>query len=180
MLFRSLVGGHCIGVDPFYLADCAQRLGQNPEIILAGRRINDGMSAYVAAGIAAALGSRDKRGNADILVLGLTFKENVPDLRNSKVVDMISALTAVGHRVDVCDPIADAAEAREEYRLGIVQEIPRDRRYDCVIAAVPHRDFSRLAVDDIERLLTPDGIVADIKGIWRDLRFADGIARWQL
>jgi UDP-N-acetyl-D-glucosamine/UDP-N-acetyl-D-galactosamine dehydrogenase len=176
----GLVGGHCIGVDPFYLADCAQRLGQNPEVILAGRRINDGMGSYIAGAISGALAATKKTHPARILVLGLTFKENVPDLRNSKVADVIEGLSGVGHRVDVHDPFADHDDARHEYGVDLISSLVGAVPYDCVVAAVPHDVFRSMTVGQIEALVVPNGVVADIKGIWRTMELAPGIARWQL
>jgi UDP-N-acetyl-D-galactosamine dehydrogenase len=173
----GLVGGHCIGVDPFYLAAAATRVGHHPEIILAGRRINDAMGAALAARIAAALPSRPQR----ILVLGLTFKENVPDLRNSRVVDLIGALAAHGHTVEVHDPLASPREAAELYDIRLLPDIAGlSRAYDAVVGAVPHRVYRDLSADALAALLRPDGLLADIKGMWRGLVLPPGLRRWQL
>lgn len=172
----GLVGGHCIGVDPYYLAHAAEQAGHNPEIILAGRRINDGVGDYVAANIDAAMSQPKGR----VLMLGLTFKENVPDLRNSKVIDVISALVERGHRVDVYDPHADAQEAKAQYDLDLVANLDSASGYDAVVGAVRHREFEAFAAADLLRLAADDAVVGDIKGMWRDLALPAGIKRWQL
>jgi UDP-N-acetyl-D-glucosamine/UDP-N-acetyl-D-galactosamine dehydrogenase len=178
----GLVGGHCIGVDPFYLAHCAQQLGHEAEVILAGRRINDGMGDYIArriadAAMAAGLGARPRS-----LVLGLTFKENLPDLRNSKVVDLIQGLQARGHDVAVHDPRADAAEAKLAYGIDLLADlfaIP-DGGYDCLIGAVAHDQYRELPEADLARLVKPRGLIADIKAIWRGRVLPSGRRHWQL
>ena len=167
----GLVGGHCIGVDPFYLADVSKRAGHDPEIILAGRRINDGMGSYVAERIAAEMGGTAGR----VLVLGLTFKENVPDLRNSKVIDVIRRLQELGHGVVVHDPLADPDEARREYGVDLSPELGAG--YDCVVGAVPHAAYADLP---LESLLRPGGLLADIKGIWHGQHLPEGLRRWSL
>ncbi len=171
----GLVGGHCIGVDPYYLAACAEAAGHRPEIILAGRRINDGMGEHFAGRIADACGTT--RGH--MLVLGLTFKENLPDLRNSKVVDLIRGLEARNHAVDVHDPHADPAEAKAVYGLSLLPSLPSSASYDCIIGAVPHESYCRMAAAEFAALLLPGGLVADIKGMWRSVALADSLRRWQ-
>jgi UDP-N-acetyl-D-galactosamine dehydrogenase len=171
----GLVGGHCIGVDPFYLAECAIGLGHHPEIILAGRKINDQMGDFIAGCITEALGNKPSR----ILVLGLTFKENVPDLRNTKVVDLIEGLRRRGHEVLVHDAIADAAEARREYGLDLLPDLSAGG-YDAVVGAVPHAAYASLSPAELARLVKPGGVVADIKGQWRSLSLPDGLRRWEL
>ena len=172
----GLVGGHCIGVDPYYLAHAAEAAGHNPEIVLAGRRINDGVGAYVAACVDALMPQGDGR----VLVLGLTFKENVPDLRNSKVIDVIKALAAHGHQVDVHDPHADAAEAKAEYGIDLLDSLENGYGYNAVVGAVRHREYEGFAADDLRKLVAGDGVVADIKGMWRGVTLPEGIQRWQL
>ena len=177
----GLVGGHCIGVDPFYLAACAKAAGHEPEIILAGRRINDGMGGYFADRIAAACKS-ETRFRPRTLVLGLAFKENLPDLRNSKVVDLIRALEAHGHNVDVHDSHVDRAEAAAMYSIATLDALPafdEGGAYDCVIGAVPHTSYCAFTAATLAALLKSDGLVADIKGIWRDLPLPAGLRRWQ-
>lgn len=177
----GLVGGHCIGVDPYYLADLAQRLGHHPEVILAGRRINDQMGHYVADQLARILArqSREHRA-ARLLVLGLTFKENVPDLRNSKVIDVIRGLVSWGHSVAVHDPLADRAEARREFGVELMGSLDAAAGFDGVVAAVPHRDYAAFDVARIAALTRPGGLVADIKGVWRHLALPAGLQRWEL
>ncbi len=168
----GLVGGHCIGIDPYYLAACAQAVGHEPEIILAGRRINDGMGDHFAARIAEHCGLSRPR----TLVLGLTFKENLPDLRNSKVVDLIHGLQTRGHAVDVHDPHADAAEAKSSYGLSLLPALPNGAAYDCLVGAVPHAAYREFTFAGVVK---PGGLVADIKGMWRDVALPEGLRRWQ-
>jgi UDP-N-acetyl-D-galactosamine dehydrogenase len=172
----GLVGGHCIGVDPFYLAHAAQNIGHDPEIILAGRRINDGMGPYVARMVSERLAN----GSGRVLVLGLTFKENVPDLRNSKVIDIVTALEAHGCEVDVHDPHADIDEAREHYGLELLPGLGEAAGYDAVVGAVQHREYLAFSGADLTGLLKSGGLVADVKGMWRRVPLADGYRRWQL
>jgi len=171
----GLVGGHCIGVDPFYLAECATQLGHHPEIILAGRKINDQMGDFIAGRISAALDDAPSR----ILVLGLTFKENVPDLRNTKVVDLIAGLQRRGHQVAVHDAIADAEEAEAEYGLSLLHDLS-EGGYDAVVGAVAHAAYANLPVEALEHLVAPGGLIADIKGQWRSMTLPDGLRRWEL
>ena len=171
----GLVGGHCIGVDPYYLSHRAQQLGHDPDVILAGRSINDRMGRWIADCLHERLGS--KAGSA--LVMGLTFKEDVPDLRNSKVIDVIRRLRELGHQVTVHDPRADAAEARHEYGLDLDPDA-LERRYDLVVAAVPHVEYRVLPAEAIADLATEGGCIADIKGMWRRLDLGPGVERWTL
>ena len=170
----GLVGGHCIGVDPYYLAHRAQELGHDPQVILAGRRINDGMSRFIANQISAGLKPQSR-----ILVLGLTFKEDVPDLRNSKVADLVHALIDHGHQVAVHDPLADAGAALHEYAIDLLPALSGGP-YDAVIGAVSHRPYREMDAAAIAALVTPTGMVADIKGMWRDRQLAASIRRWTL
>jgi UDP-N-acetyl-D-galactosamine dehydrogenase len=171
----GLVGGHCIGVDPYYLSHCAQSLGHLPRVILAGRAINDGMGGWIADQIH----SRRESRTGEVLVLGLTFKPDVPDLRNSKVVDVVRRLQWLGHRVTIHDPLADSAAARREYGLAPNPDA-LSRRYDVVVAAVPHRDYRAMAAGDLAALAEPGALIADLHGLWRDAAFPDGIDRWTL
>jgi UDP-N-acetyl-D-glucosamine/UDP-N-acetyl-D-galactosamine dehydrogenase len=171
----GLVGGHCIGVDPFYLAHRALEVGHEPEIILAGRRINDSMGAFVGNQIDAQVPRR-----ARILVLGLTFKENVPDLRNSKVVDIIETLRLLGHEVVVHDPLADAEEALEHYGITLASTFHDVGTFNAVVGAVAHTSYRAFTPSTFEALLERGGLVADIKAMWRDVRLPDGIRRWEL
>jgi UDP-N-acetyl-D-galactosamine dehydrogenase len=169
----GLVGGHCIGVDPYYLSFRAQQLGQEPHVILAGRSINDAMGAWVADRL------HERRGRpGTVLVLGLTFKENVPDLRNSKVIDVIRRLEALGHAVTIHDPLADGAEARHEYGVEL-DGGALDRSYDLVFAAVPHEEYRGMTDEQLAALLAPAGLLADLKGVFRG-RDVPGAARWSL
>ncbi len=157
----GLVGGHCIGVDPYYLAQCAQRYGYNPEIILAGRRMNDGMGAYVADRVIKLM---LKKGiqvlGSDILVLGFTFKENCPDVRNTKVVDIVKALGEYNLNITIYDPWANPAAVRHEYGLEVVNTLPADKKFDAAIAAVAHKAFEGM---DIASLLKPNHVIFDVK-----------------
>ncbi len=163
----GLVGGHCIGVDPYYLTHRAQEIGYHPEVILAGRRINDSMGAHVANRVARMMmakgfpvvGSR-------ILVLGLTFKENCPDLRNSKVVDMIAALREFHATVDVHDPWADPDDARHEYGLEPLAALPESPRHDAIVVAVAHDAYREMGPDRIRALARPGAILFDVKGLF--------------
>jgi len=176
----GLVGGHCIGVDPFYLAHAAQAIGHDPQVILAGRRINDAMGEVLAGRIADELKAAGRGNPARILVLGLTFKENVPDLRNSKVVDIVRGLEARGHQVAVHDPRADPQEARALYGIELVPDLDAAAGYDAVVGAVAHDAYRALDADRLARLLAPGGLVADIKGLWRDVTLPEGLRRWRL
>ena len=154
----GLVGGHCIGVDPFYLARCARDLGYNPEIILSGRRINDGMAEQIASELHEALRPRLKPGQVGrVLMLGLTFKENVPDLRNSKVADLIAAFARRGHLVTVADPMADPQEAHEEYGLALADNALSQGPYDLIVGAVSHRDYKALSAETLAALMPQGG-----------------------
>lgn len=157
----GLVGGHCIGVDPYYLTFKAESMGYHPEVILAGRRINDNMGAYVAKEVVKLLIKKShKVDGARILVLGITFKENCPDIRNSRVIDVISELSDFGCAVEVYDPWADAAEVKHEYRLALVEK--PSGKYDAVVLAVAHKEFVTL---DIDTLKKENSVVYDIKGV---------------
>ena len=170
----GLVGGHCIGVDPYYLSHLAQQVGHDPQVILAGRGINDGMGAWIAD----TLHERRSSKAGSVLVLGLTFKENVPDLRNSRTIDVIRRLSWLGHQVEVADPIADAQEVEREYGLHVSE--PDGRSYDLVIGAVGHEEYRSMSAAELERLVAPGGTVADIKGMWRGLELDAKVDRWVL
>ncbi len=175
------VGGHCIGIDPFYLAHVARTHGHNPEIVLAGRRINDDMGAYIAAAIAdeiAAGGS--SRGAEKVLVLGLAFKEDVPDLRNSKVIDIVRGLRSRGHSVDVHDPLADPAEAMALYKIELRPTLDGAEGYGCVVGAVSHSSYRAFTAETLASLIEPNGLVADIKSMWRHLALPPNLRRWEL
>lgn len=175
----GLVGGHCIGVDPFYLARCARDLGHNPEIILSGRRVNDGMAEQIASELHEQLQSRLKPGQVGrVLVMGLTFKENVPDLRNSKVADLVSAFARRGHLVTVTDPVADAEEAHHEY--GISLKADTEGPFDLVIGAVAHKPYKAMPPEAVAGLTHKDGIIADLKGMWRNHKWPSNLTYWQV
>nr|PZN63472.1 MAG: Vi polysaccharide biosynthesis UDP-N-acetylglucosamine C-6 dehydrogenase TviB [Pseudomonadota bacterium] len=162
----GLVGGHCIGVDPYYLTHKAQAIGYHPEMILAGRRLNDNMPLYVAAEIVRLMtGKRIHVKGSRVLVLGLTFKENCPDLRNSKVVDIIQELGKYGARVDVYDPWVNAQEARHEYGITPIPRLGRGR-YDAVVVAVAHQEFKDMGIRAIRRLTRPRSVIYDIKHVF--------------
>jgi UDP-N-acetyl-D-galactosamine dehydrogenase len=171
----GLVGGHCIGVDPYYLAHAAKAVGHDPEVILAGRRINDGMAGFVAAEI-----DRRLAGPSRILVLGLTFKENVPDLRNSKVADMVRSLEAAGHAVSVHDPIAAADDARGLYGIALLDGLDTATGFDAVIGAVAHDEYREIAPARLEAMTGPDALVVDLKGIWPDFDAGPSVRLWRL
>jgi len=159
----GLVGGHCIGVDPYYLTHKADKLGYHPQVILAGRRINDGMGKYVAEQtVKQMIASGSAVRGAHVIVLGLTFKEDCPDLRNSRVIDVIRELESYGAVVHVHDPVADAAEARHEYGVELVpfDALPRAA---AIVAAVAHREFRARPLDDFVGKLVPGGVYADVK-----------------
>jgi UDP-N-acetyl-D-galactosamine dehydrogenase len=162
----GLVGGHCIGVDPYYLTHKAQEVGYHPEVILAGRRINDNMSRHVAdetvklmlrKGIPV-LGSK-------VLVLGLTFKENCPDVRNTKVVDIIRTLERYNTKVDVYDPWISVADAQHEYGLKCLDEVPKLGEYAAIVLAVGHRQFMELGEEGIKAFGQPGAVLFDVKSI---------------
>lgn len=158
----GLVGGHCIGVDPYYLAQKAQEVGYHPEIILAGRRLNDGMGAYVAQEVIKLLVKKDIRvRGAQILVLGITFKENCPDVRNTKVVDILATLAEYGTDITIFDPWADPVEVKKEYGYDSVRCLENEMKFDAVILSVAHVEFQTL---DIKGLCKQQSVVYDVKG----------------
>ncbi|MDX8126339.1 Vi polysaccharide biosynthesis UDP-N-acetylglucosamine C-6 dehydrogenase TviB [Methylomonas sp. OY6] len=159
----GLVGGHCIGVDPYYLTHKAQAIGYNPEVILSGRRINDGMGVYVVSQLVKLmLKKRVHVQEANVLIMGLTFKENCPDIRNTRVVDIIAELKTYGVNVEVYDPWVNAAEAKHEYGITPVDK-PVAGKYDAIILAVAHDEFRKMAISDVRALGTPQAIVYDLK-----------------
>lgn len=161
----GLVGGHCIGVDPYYLAQKAQEYGYHPEIILAGRRMNDGMGKYVASEVVKLMVQNDiKVKGANILVLGITFKENCPDVRNTKAVDVINNLTSYGANVRILDPWASPEEVAHEYKLTTTKKVPNEK-FDAIVLTVAHKEFSSL---DLKSMLKPDGVLYDVKGILKN------------
>ena len=177
----GLVGGHCIGVDPYYLTHQAQQVGYHPEVILAGRRINDGMGKFIAEKtIKQMVRNGHPVKDKPIIVLGLTFKEDCPDLRNSRVIDVIEELQSYGARVVVHDPVAEAAEARHEYGVDLVawDDLPKSA---AIVVAVSHREFkSRKTADFLSKLET-DGVITDVKSMLDPADFAaSNVAVWRL
>jgi UDP-N-acetyl-D-galactosamine dehydrogenase len=155
------------------LSHLAQQLGHNPQVILAGRGTNDGMGAWIADAL------HDRRGKAgSALVLGLTFKENVPDLRNSRSFDLIRRLQWLGHSVEVADPYASPDEVQRDHGLQVTDLA--GRQYDLVVGAVAHREYRDLADDRLTSLLSPGGTLADLKGMWRDRSLGASLDRWTL
>jgi len=162
----GLVGGHCIGVDPYYLTHKAQQVGYEPKVILAGRKINDGMSEYISETLKLELNKNyDDLSKTKILVLGLSFKENCPDIRNSKVVDIIKSLESDGVRVDTYDPWIDPVLAKSEYNVDCLLEMPASGSYDAILIAVGHKEFTDYRRKDLTRYIDDKGIIFDVKSI---------------
>lgn len=161
----GLVGGHCIGVDPYYLAQKAQELGYHPEIILAGRRMNDGMGEYVAKQVLKLMIEKGLNiKDSEVLVLGITFKENCPDVRNTKVVDVIKALKDYGMKVSIYDPWADPKEVKHEYGLEVINTTP-NKQFDVLVLGVSHTEFTNV---DYKSLLKKESVLYDVKGFLND------------
>jgi UDP-N-acetyl-D-galactosamine dehydrogenase len=159
----GLVGGHCIGVDPYYLAQKAQEVGYHPEIILAGRRLNDSMGKYVATEVVKLMMRKDlKVIDSKVLILGFTFKEDCPDVRNTRVIDIYQELRNFDIQVDVCDPWASRDEVKHEYGIEIHSSISEQTKYSAVILAVAHDVFRELSV---RQIVADSGVVYDVKGI---------------
>jgi UDP-N-acetyl-D-galactosamine dehydrogenase len=168
----GLVGGHCIGVDPYYLAQKAQEFGYNPEIILAGRRMNDSMGSYVATEVVKSMIQKDiKIKGANILVLGITFKENCPDVRNTKAVDVIAALKEYNTNITIYDPWANIDEVKHEYGLDAVNQIPNNK-FDAIVLTVAHNEFTDL---DLDLLKKDNSIVYDVKNVIKDALKDNGL-----
>jgi UDP-N-acetyl-D-galactosamine dehydrogenase len=158
----GLVGGHCIGVDPYYLAQKAQEVGYHPEIILAGRRMNDSMGQYVASEVVKIFVKNDIQvKDAEVLVLGITFKENCPDVRNTRVVDVIQHLKEFGSKVTVFDPWANPSEVKKEYQVETLKSIPQ-QKFDGIVLAVAHQEFLTI---DFNKYLNKNGVIYDVKGV---------------
>ena len=161
----GLVGGHCIGVDPYYLAQKAQEVGYHSEIILAGRRLNDGMGKYIATELIKQMVIKDiKIKDANILILGFTFKENCPDVRNTKVIDIVNELITYNTKLLIFDPIADQKEVEEEYGVSILPKIEVEQKFDAIILAVAHNEFHNL---DLKKLKKDNSIIYDIKSFYK-------------
>ena len=172
----GLVGGHCIGVDPYYLAHRAAEVGHDPQIILAGRRTNDAMGAFVADQIERRLGAAE----GPVLILGVTFKENVPDVRNSQVPGVVAQLAARGIETAVHDPIADADEVKTRHGIRLLPGLEGAGPYACVLGAVAHAPYRAFTSATFASLLRPGGLVVDIKNMWRDTALPEGLRRWTL
>lgn len=161
----GLVGGHCIGVDPYYLTHKAEALGYHPQVILAGRRINDGMGAHVATKLVKEMIRREARVKGSrVLIMGFSFKENCPDLRNTRVIDIVEELKGYDVDVSVWDPWVDAAEARHEYGLELIEGQP-DGAYDAIVLAVAHEQFQELGIEKIRQLGAPNAVLFDVKSL---------------
>jgi UDP-N-acetyl-D-galactosamine dehydrogenase len=157
----GLVGGHCIGVDPYYLTHKAESLGYHPQVILAGRRINDNMGAHIANRVIKLMSVNEQPINkANVLVLGITFKENCPDIRNSKVIDVVRELQSFGTQVDVYDPQAEAEEVKHEYGLDLTTKL--NRKYHAIVLAVSHKDFETI---DWSMISDKKTVIYDVKGL---------------
>ncbi|MEM6781419.1 MAG: nucleotide sugar dehydrogenase [Pseudomonadota bacterium] len=167
----GLVGGHCIGVDPYYLAQCARDLGHDPEVILAGRHTNDTMGAYFANRLMRKMGE----GKKDVLILGFTFKENINDIRNTKVIDVYKTLADAGHNVIVHDPHANPEEVETHYNVELSANMPVGQTFDAVILAVSHKSYQQMGEAAIKGLLKPNGLLYDLKGLWRSHNFDPSI-----
>jgi UDP-N-acetyl-D-galactosamine dehydrogenase len=178
----GLVGGHCIGVDPYYLTHKAEAIGYHPQVILAGRRINDGMGAYVAQQtLKQLIKNRSPVPGAKVIVLGLTFKENCPDLRNSKVADVIGELKELGCDVSVHDPIADSNEAVHHYGVALTAWEDLPAQADAVVAAVPHRAYQTMPLSELLSRLKKNGVFIDVKSAFdRTAITAAGFRMWRL
>jgi len=162
----GLVGGHCIGVDPYYLTHKSQEAGYHPEMILAGRRINDNMGIYVASRVVRLMVQKSiSMPNARILVMGITFKENCPDVRNTRVVDVVEELKGYGSQIDIYDPWANPDEVLAEYGLNITTELPAAGQYDAIVIAVSHREFFAMTLADIRALGKEQHVLYDIKNV---------------
>jgi UDP-N-acetyl-D-galactosamine dehydrogenase len=165
----GLVGGHCIGVDPYYLAQKAQELGYHPEIILAGRRLNDSMGEYVASQVVKLMIKKGIAINgSNLLMLGITFKENCPDVRNTKIVDVVKALEDYGINITIYDPLANPKEVKHEYNLICHSELDSEFEYDAIVLGVAHKEFKKL---NVKNLLSNSGVIYDVKGV---LEVVDG------
>lgn len=178
----GLVGGHCIGVDPYYLTYKAEEIGYHPDVILAGRRINDGMGKYIAEQTVKKLIEAGKPvKSSKVLIMGITFKENLPDIRNTRVVDIFHELKEYGVIPSIFDPWADPKEVRHEYQLEMIKEIGLHAPYDAIVFAVKHREFTALSLDFLNTYLSSNPVLIDVKGILDRQEAASlGILYWRL
>lgn len=179
--FPGLVGGHCIGVDPYYLTHKAEQVGYHPQVILAGRRINDGMGKYIAERtIKSIVNAGHNVMGSTVTVLGLTFKEDCPDIRNSKVIDVIQEFSKFGIDVQVCDPWVSAKEAKDVYDVDVVDQ-DKLKPAHALVAAVAHKQFKELDSEAVQGLLVDQGAVIDVKGCWSAQDFKNGqVSYWRL
>ena len=162
----GLVGGHCIGVDPYYLTHKAEQLGYHPEVVLAGRRINDSMASWVCNRTVLAIAEKKIQiVGSTVLILGFSFKENCPDFRNTKVWDLVNSLHQYGLKTLVVDPYVDVKKVKEAYDINILQSIPQEKTFDAVLLAVAHSDFAMMDKIDWQKILKPCSVIVDIKGI---------------
>lgn len=176
--YPGLVGGHCIGVDPYYLVHKSKQVGYDPQVILSGRRINDGMPAFIAKRLAQQLIQRGKfPQQTKILVMGITFKENVADIRNSKVAELVKELMQYSINVHVTDPLASPNQLAHEYNLTLIDRISDD--YDAVIVAVNHEEYLKLDYDYFKTIMKENPILLDLKGIYNRKK-ANGMLYWRL
>jgi len=176
----GLVGGHCIGVDPYYLTFKAQEIGYHPEVILAGRRINDYMGKFVAESTVKLMIKEGKQIlNSKVLIMGITFKENIKDIRNSRVIDIYNELVSYGVKPSVYDPHAEAGEVKKEYGIELLKEPQEGAPYDAVVVAVKHREFLNLKPEFFRKISISKPIIVDVKGIYDRKTFKDLIL-WRL
>lgn len=161
-----MVGGHCISVDPYYLTHKAQEVGYRPEVILAGRRINDGMGEYVASQMVKALSKKNIHiDEANVLVMGFTFKGDCPDVRNTKIIDIVTELKDFNVNVDVCDSWADPTEVLEEYGVELT-EAPNKGHYDGIILAVDHKEYKDMGLDEVRAYAKSNHVLYDVKHVF--------------
>ena len=177
--YPGLVGGHCIGVDPYYLLHKSKEIGYDPQVILSGRRINDGMPAHIAKRLVQLLIERGKNpSQTKVLVMGITFKENVSDIRNTKVVDLIRELMDYSVNVELHDPCASASEVQHEYRLQLNENIGSG--YDAVVIAVGHRQYAAMQPSSFLEITSPHPVIMDLKGLFGRKDFGEGVTYWRL
>lgn len=176
----GLVGGHCIGVDPYYLAHAAHSVGAKANLILAARSTNEAMSSFFASELLAAMEARSIASSARILILGLTFKENVPDLRNSKVIDFIHAIKARGAELDLHDPLADPIQIQEMCGIKPLKSLQGCSDYEVLVGAVPHESYKHFNSGVFKQILRKGGLIADLKKLWRSEDIGDTFQYWTL
>ena len=180
--YPGLVGGHCIGVDPYYLTHKAEQLGYHPQVILSGRRINDGMGLYIVQQSVKKMIQKNHNVNGlKALVLGVTFKENVPDIRNSRVPEMVAELQSFGVEVDVHDSLANPEEAYREYGIKVLKDLDPAKKYSLLLLAVSHEDYRKMGPREIRSMLTSNAVVVDIKHLFERNAFRDSdVTHWRI